>query len=73
LDEHCSWVMARCYALLNQRTETLSWLEHAALDRGFINYPMLATYDPAFERLRGDAGFETLMQRVKQRWEMFEA
>ena len=71
-DETASWLMARCYALLNDRQEAVAWLEHAALDRGFINYPLLAEYDPALKHLRGDSRFENLMAQVKVRWERFE-
>jgi len=71
-DEHASWQMAGCHALLGHRDEALEWLEHAALNRGFINYPMLAQYDPALRNLRGDPRFASLMQRVKERWERFE-
>ncbi len=71
-DEHASWLMARGYALLDDRQEALAWLEHAALDRGFIHYPLLAEYDPALEHLRGDSRFEKLMEQVKVRWERFE-
>jgi tetratricopeptide (TPR) repeat protein len=71
-DEQVSWLMARSYALLDDRQEALAWLEHATLDRGFINYPLLAKFDPALENLRGDARFDDLMEQVKVRWERFE-
>jgi hypothetical protein len=44
----------------------------AAIDRGFINYPFLARHDPAFEALRSDAAFKTLLETARHRWERFE-
>ena len=71
-DEHCSWQMADCYALLDQKVEALDWLEHASLNRGFINYPLLAEKDPWLANLRGEERFQKLMEQVKYEWEHFE-
>jgi hypothetical protein len=35
-DEHLSWTMADCYALIDEREEALDWLEHAAMNRGRV-------------------------------------
>ena len=71
-DEHASWIMADCYALNNQREEALDWLQHAALNRGFINYPFLCNSDPFLENIRCEPRFKKLMERVKYEWEHFE-
>jgi len=49
----------------------LNWLEHA-VDRGFINYPLLAEKDPFLANIRGEERFKKLMERVKHEWEHFE-
>jgi hypothetical protein len=60
------------YALLDEKDRALEWLE-TAVSRGLINYPFLHDYDPFLAKLRGEARFEELMQRVKREWEAFEA
>jgi len=58
-------------ALLDEKKESLNWLEHA-VDRGFINYPLLAEKDPFLANIRGEERFKKLMERVKHEWEHFE-
>jgi serine/threonine protein kinase/tetratricopeptide (TPR) repeat protein len=70
--EYLAWILADGYALIGRRADALRWLGQA-VDCGFINYPVLATRDPFLESLRGDAGFEALMQRVHRRWQAFDA
>jgi non-specific serine/threonine protein kinase len=69
-ESHC-WHMAAYCAMINAREQALAWLERA-VRRGFINYPMLAEHDPFLQRLRGDAAFERLLERVKREWETLE-
>ncbi len=70
--EYLAWILAEGYALIGQRDNALRWLRQA-VDCGFINYPFLATRDPFLAPLRGDAGFEALMQQVHRRWQAFDA
>lgn len=76
LEQAAYWVeflalfLADGYALIGHRDAALRWLRSAA-DRGFINYPFLAQHDPFLEALRGDAGYEDLMQHVQRRWQAF--
>ena len=58
-------------ALLDEKNLALDWLENA-VNRGFINYPLLAEKDPWLANLRGEERFKTLMERVKKEWEHFE-
>jgi TolB-like protein/Flp pilus assembly protein TadD len=70
--EYLAWMLADGYALIGRRDEAIRWLKEA-VDRGFINYPFLATRDPFLESLRGDAEYQALLQQVHQRWQAFDA
>jgi non-specific serine/threonine protein kinase len=63
--------LADIFAILKEKTEALDWLEHA-VNRGFINYPLLAEKDPFLANIRGEERFKKLMERVKKEWEEFE-
>ena len=67
-----AYFVASFFALAQHDELALDWLE-TAVDRGFINYPLLAKFDPFLERLRHDPQFETLLGRVKSEWESFDA
>jgi TolB-like protein len=58
-------------ALLNEKEKALDWLENA-VNRDFINYPLLNEYVPFFENLRSDPRFKRLMEKVKHKWENFD-
>jgi len=64
--------LASFFALIDEKEETLNWLENA-VNRGFINYPFLSEYDPFFENIRGEERFKKLMERVRFEWEHFKA
>jgi hypothetical protein len=70
--EYLAWFLAEGYALIGRRDDALRWLQES-VERGFINYPVLATHDPFLESLRGDTGYEALMQQVQRRWQAFDA
>jgi len=70
-DFHLPWFMAQCFALLNQKSRALDWLEQA-VEQGWTNYPLFSTYDPFLENIRGEPRFKKLMKRVKYEWENFE-
>jgi len=63
--------LAGILALLGEKNEALDWLQNA-IDRGFINYPLLAEKDPLLANIRGEERFKKLMKRVKYEWEHFE-
>jgi serine/threonine protein kinase/tetratricopeptide (TPR) repeat protein len=69
--EYLAWFLGKGYALIGRRDEALHWLREA-VGQGLINYPALSG-DPLLESLRGDAEYEALMDRVKQRWQAFSA
>jgi TolB-like protein/Tfp pilus assembly protein PilF len=66
-----SYYVAGAFALLDEKTEALDWLENA-VNRGFINYPLLAEKDIFLANIRGEPRFKKLMERVKYEWEHFE-
>lgn len=63
--------LAGIFSLLDSKKDALDWLQNA-IDRGFINYPLLAEKDPWLANIRGEERFKKLMERVKYEWEHFE-
>lgn len=70
-DPQYSYFIAVFYALLENRIQTLKWLENAR-DRGFLNYPLLTKFDPFISKFQDDPDFRLFLQRVKQEWEGFD-
>ena len=70
-NEWWSLWLAQSFAMVNENEKALLWLEYA-VNRGFINYPFLAEYDPTLENIRKEPRFKKLMKRVKKEWENFE-
>ncbi|HUL79976.1 MAG TPA: winged helix-turn-helix domain-containing protein [Vicinamibacteria bacterium] len=68
---HYSWQVASLLARLGERESALDWLENA-VERGFVNYPLLRYHDPFLAPLRAEPRFERLLRRVKREWEAFE-
>ena len=67
-DEHPSWWMTCVYSIIDEKERALEWLENT-INRGFINYPLMAYMDPAMQNLRGEKRFWELMQDASERWE----
>jgi hypothetical protein len=61
---------AGCLALVGEKEKALDWLERW-IDRGSINYPLLAHIDPFLEPLRHHLRFQRLLDRIKPEWEQF--
>jgi TolB-like protein len=59
------------YALAGVAERAIHWIT-IAVERGYINYPFLARYDPCFESLRSDYRFQQLLETVRERWLSFE-
>jgi non-specific serine/threonine protein kinase len=68
--QYC-WNLAEYCAVLGETERALDRLE-AAVDLGFISYPLFARQDPLLEGLRGEGRFKALMDRVRSLWEGFE-
>jgi non-specific serine/threonine protein kinase len=56
---------------VEDKEEALKWLENA-VNRGFINYPLINEQDILLENIRGEEVFKSLMKRVKQEWENYK-
>lgn len=70
-DPHYSWAMAQGFAMLGETQEALRWLENAT-QKGFLNYQMVARWDPLLRSLRHEVEFADLLRGLKSRWEAFE-
>ena len=65
-DPELCWLGAGFYSLLDDKAEALRWLENA-INRGWINYPLLSKNDPFLENIRGEKRFGQLMERGQVR------
>jgi serine/threonine protein kinase/Tfp pilus assembly protein PilF len=70
-DEGTSFCLSEIFALVRDYDEALRWLEHA-IERGNLNYPMLAEIDTLYGDFRKDPRFTQLLANIRHRWEMFE-
>ena len=63
--------LADGYAMAGVPERAIHWLE-VAVDRGYINHPFMARYDPCFEPVRSQPRFQQLLGIVHERWRSFE-
>jgi TolB-like protein/Tfp pilus assembly protein PilF len=70
-DLQFSFHLATFYSYLEEKAESLKWLENA-VNRGFTNYPLISEQDILLENLREEPGFKSLMKKVKKEWDHFE-
>ena len=66
-----SYHIATFYSYIEEKEESLKWLENA-VNRGFINYPLLSEQDKLLNNIRSEERFKMLMKKVKHEWENFE-
>ena len=71
IDLQNSYHIATFYSYVGEKEKSLEYLENA-INRGFINYPLLNVQDKLLENIRGEKHFKELMVRVKHEWENFE-
>jgi tetratricopeptide (TPR) repeat protein len=71
-DMYHAWNLAECFSLLGERERALYWLAKA-IERGMLNYPLLAHLDPFLDALRGESSFSSLMRDVQRQWEEFSS
>ena len=53
------------------KKEALDWLEQA-INKGYINYPMIESKDKHLDNIRGEERFKELVKRVKKEWDEIE-
>ena len=70
-DFQLPWFIADCYALIDEKEQSLKWIERA-IEWGLINYPFLSEGDHFLENVRKEERFKKLMVEVKAKWEKFE-
>ena len=63
--------LAEGYAMAGMADRAIHWLR-VAVDRGYINHPFLARYDPCLEQVRSEPRFQQLLKHVRERWLSFE-
>ena len=71
-DFQLPWFIADCYALIDEKEQSLKWIERA-IEWGLINYPFLSEGDPFLENIREEERFKKLMVKVRTQWENFKA
>jgi hypothetical protein len=70
-DLQYSWMLAQCYALIGDDDSAMEWLRNA-VDRGFVNFPLLSEIDPLLSSLRAKPEFLELMTEVEARWKALD-
>ena len=70
-DQHSSWCMAQCYALIDEHEASIDWLEEA-IQYGLWNYPLIAERDTLLAPIRRNERFELLMAELKEKWIYFD-
>lgn len=68
---HVSWWIADCLARVGDAEEALRWLDNA-IRLGRINSRFWSEVDPLVASLRGNPGFEALMERAREKERAFE-
>ena len=56
--------------MLGEREQALLWLRHA-VQHGNHDYPWFQR-DKNFDKLRGDPGYQSVMNDVRQKWEKYQ-
>jgi TolB-like protein/predicted negative regulator of RcsB-dependent stress response len=66
---HAEHLIASAYALMGDTKAAVEWLQKTA-DHGLPCYPLFKN-DPNLKSLRNDAGYISLMEKMKKQWEYY--
>jgi tetratricopeptide (TPR) repeat protein len=70
VDGDAAYWLGGIHALLGDRQGALDWLKRSVA-LGDVNYPWFER-DKNYDTLRGDPEYQTIMARVRQRWEAYK-
>ena len=56
--------MATVYSILKEKKEMLYWID-LGMKKGFMNYPVYASFDPVFKPFHSDPDFQQLLDEMK--------
>ncbi len=62
-DDYFPIFLAGAYALIGERERALHWVDRA-IDMGTTNASFLGEHEPFLRSLRGDPGFEALLEKA---------
>jgi len=71
-DKEFSWWLAAGCSFNSNIDEALHWLANS-IDLGFTNHHFFSEIDPFLAKMRGDARFEALMERAREKRRAFDA
>jgi serine/threonine protein kinase/Flp pilus assembly protein TadD len=70
IDGDAAYWQGGIYALLGDKQPALAWLQRAVA-LGDVNYPWFQR-DKNYDNLRSDPAYQSIMARVRQRWEAYK-
>ncbi len=70
-DEYWSYLMAAAFAQVGEADQALSWLEHAVMVRGWVDYVYFTRHDRFLRSLRASPRFQELIASARERYARF--
>jgi serine/threonine protein kinase/lipopolysaccharide biosynthesis regulator YciM len=70
IDGDQAYWLGGVYAMLGDKQQALEWLNRT-VELGNVNYPWFER-DKNYDSLRGDAEYQAIMARIRQRWQAYK-